>query len=134
MRTLTIDDFATPTLGTLADDSERLLRAMRLWRIFAQTRRSPRPALVALLGPAAMQFSLLMEAVLMAWPEVFTTFPPCAHQISPDEAAIMALLAHAEADELASAHALLVDLLPADERTRLWQAACRVVAERIGAP
>lgn len=130
----TIAAYATPPLDAFGEDGGRLLRAMRLWGIFARSGRSPRPALNALLGPAAMQFSLLMETIVMAWPEVFITFPPCASRTSPDEATIMTLFSHAEANRLPHAHALLQDLLPTAERMRLWNAACRVVAERIGAP
>lgn len=132
MRQMSLDDFTTPPTSAYREDAGRLLRAMRLWVMLARSGRNPRSALNALLGQAAGRFSLLMEATVVAWPEPFVTFPPCASFASPDEATLMALLSYAEADAELAAHRLLADMLPMADRLRLWQAAARVVAEHIG--
>ena len=69
-----------------------------------------------------------MEAVVTAWPDSFAAFPPCAAQVSPDEATLLDLLADAADDDEAAAHLLLHELLPVTDRSRLWQSARRTVA------
>lgn len=132
MRTWTAAAFTTPPISAYQGDGGRLLRAIRLWVMLARNGASPRAALTPLLGPAAARFSMLMEAAVVAWPEPFVAFPPCILATSPDEATLLALLSYAESDEMGAAHMLLCDMLPLTERIRLWQAATRVVAERIG--
>ena len=46
---------------------------------------------------------------------------------------LLSLLASAEADDEHGFHELIGDLLPWTERQRLWQAAVRLMADRIGA-
>ncbi|MFA7440569.1 MAG: hypothetical protein WCZ66_06325 [Sphingomonadaceae bacterium] len=126
--------FATPAASIWTGTGERLLRATRLWTMFAQSRRNPRQAVGLLLGPATTSFLLLMEMTVTAWPEPFITCPPCANITSPDEATLMALFDHAEADNPTAAHRLLADMLPHAIRERLWQTASSVIAETVGAP
>ena len=135
MHHLTATAFSTTPVAAYADFDRLYLRAMRMWVLFARSGRSPRAPLAALLGErTAARFSMLMEACVVAWPEPFTTFPPCACHCSPDESTLMALIAHAETGTPDAAHAMLSDMLPIADRTRLWHAAMRCVAERIGAP
>lgn len=132
---LTAAAFAPMPIAAYAELSRLYLKAMRLWVMFARTGHNPRQALAGLLGdrPAA-RFSILMDSCVAAWPVPFTTFPPCACRVSPDEAALMALLDYAEANHAEKADALFVEMLPSTDRARLWQSALRCVAERIGAP
>jgi len=132
MRAQTAFAYAPPPVTALCEEARIFLRSARIWVLLARGGRSPRPALKALLGPAAARFSLLMDIIIAPWPDPFTTFPPCATMLSPDEHSLLTLLAMAEADDEAGFHTWLADLLPAPDRTRLWRAACRMMAERIG--
>lgn len=135
MHHLTATAFSTPPVAAYADFDRLYLKAMRLWVLFARSGRSPRAPLAALLGDrAAARFSMLMEACVVAWPEPFTTFPPCACLCSPDESTLMALLATAETASPERAHALLADMLPFADRARLWNAAVRCVASESERP
>lgn len=125
--------FAPPPVATLCEEARIFLRAARIWVLLARSGHSPRPSLQALLGPAAARFSLLMDTIIAPWPDPFTTFPPCSVMLSPDEHGLLTLLALAEADDEAGFHVWLSDILPEPDRKRLWSAACRMMAERIGA-
>lgn len=132
--TIPLPFMLAPATVLLLDEEERLrLRGMRLWVTLARSGRNARPALVALLGRAAAPLCQLMDCAVMCWPEPFTTFPPCAARLSPDEATVLALLRQADGDSRDRAELLLCDLLPATDRERLWAAACRLVADRAGA-
>ena len=133
MRALTPLAFSPPPVAAVPEEARVLLKAARLWVMLARSGRSARPPLAALLGPAAPRFALFMDAVVVAWHDPFTTFPPCSCNISPDEHCLLNMLALAEADMEPQFHDCLHDMLPKPERNRLWQAATRLMAERIGA-
>ncbi len=133
MRAQTLFAYMPPPVAALGEEARVHLRAARLWVMLARTGRSPRLVLGALLGGAAGSFSALMDRLVTSWPDPFTTFPPCASRVSPDEHVLLTLLACAEADAAPNFHEVLTDMLPAVERQRLWTAACRLMAERIGA-
>jgi hypothetical protein len=117
----------TPALNP---EDRILLKAARLWVMLARSNRSPRPALAALLGRAGPSFHLLMEQLIAAWPDPFTTYPPCALAVSPDEQALLTLVAEARDGAAAPA---LADMLAESERARLALTAARLEAERAGA-
>jgi hypothetical protein len=104
----------------------RLVGALRLWVLMARGGRSARPALTPLLGDATSPFLHLMESVVSAWPDPFSTFPPCAEALTPDEATVLALITRASANRPEACDALLGEFLGADERARLWRAASRL--------
>jgi hypothetical protein len=131
MPALTPFAFSPPPVAALGDDARLLLKAMRMWVMLARQGQSPRPALAALLGAGGPPMGLLMDLATSAWPEPFTTYTPCASAVSPDEATLLRLLAHAEVDQRGEACALLADMLPNAERERLWQAAGRLTADRL---
>jgi len=125
--------FSTRPVASYAAFDRLYLKAIRYWVLLARAGRSPRQPLAALLGERlAAQFCLLMEDCVSVWPDPFTTFPPCACQCSPDEAALLGLLAHCDANAPEAAHAMLRDMLSPAARERLWDAAARCGAERLG--
>ena len=119
--------FMPPPVTALPEDARIQLKAARMWVMLARHQRNPKPVIAALLGDSTPAFCTLMEGVVTAWPDAFTTFPPCASQLSPDEATLLDLLSHATDGDKAGAHGLLRDLLPATDRERLWQAATRAM-------
>lgn len=125
--------FSPPPVAAIDEESRVLLKAARLWVMLARAGRSARPPLAALLGPAAARFGLLMDALTSAWPDPFTTYPPCADTISPDEHCLLSLLLLAERGLEPAFHTCLADMLALPVRQRLWQAATALTAERIGA-
>lgn len=126
----TVYAYLPPATPTLAPEDRILLKAARLWVMMARDNRSPRPALAALLGSAAPAFHLLMEQLVSAWPDPFTTYPPCATAVSPDEHALLTLVAEARSGQGLAA---LAEMLPQAERDRLALTAARLDAERAGA-
>lgn len=125
---LTVRSFTPLPLCALPGESRVRLKAARMWVMLARARRSPRAVLAALLGGAAAPFALLMDSLVAAWPDPFTCLPPCAVSVSPDEAALLALLEFAERGDDAAADRLLADLLPPGERKRLWGQAVRAAS------
>jgi hypothetical protein len=132
MRTLSPRSFATTPLPLVDGDARSFLRAMRIWVMMARCGRNPRPALCQLLGDSTARFCLLADSLVTAWPDPFITYPPCATSLTPDEDGLLKLLADAAAGDRAAADARLSDLLPANERDRLWAAATRLMADRMG--
>lgn len=129
---LTPRHFAPPPVAALADEARIQLRAARMWVMLARHQRNPRPVLEALLGAATPAFCTLMATTAAAWPDCFTTYPPCACAVAPDEHCLLALLGHARDNAEAQAHALLGELLPEADRTRLWRAARRATSDGAG--
>jgi hypothetical protein len=121
-----ISRFAAPP--SLAGPSATLLRAIRIWALFARQRRSPRHALEPLLGSAERAFARFMEEVVSLWPDPMMVLPPCACRLSPDESALAGLLEAADLGDRARADRLLCELLPETARDRLYAAAARVTA------
>lgn len=124
---LTVRSFAPPPVATLPEEARIQLKAARMWVMLARHHRNPRPVIASLLGAATPAFCTLMEQLVTAWPDAFTTFPPCASQLAPDEATVLALLEKAAADDRQGADRLLHDMLPAPDRHRLWHAAVRIM-------
>ena len=133
MRANTPFAFAPPPIAALSEEARILVKATRMWVLVARTGRNPRPALEALLGPAASRFSVLMDMVTAAWPDPFTTCSPCAAMLSPDEHSLLGLLALAGSDDEAGFQRFLSEMLPMAHRNRLWSASRRMVADRLGA-
>jgi hypothetical protein len=122
---LTIRSFTPPPVAALSDEARIQLRAARMWVMLARHHRNPKPVLGSLLGGTTAAFCTLMEQLVTAWPDAFTTYPPCACAVSPDEASLLDLLSHASEGRRDEADLLLHDLLPPSDRSRLWQAAIR---------
>jgi hypothetical protein len=123
--TLTIHSFTPPPVAACSEEARILLKAARMWVMLARHQRNPKPVLASLLGSATGPFCALMEQLVTAWPDAFTSFPPCAAAVSPDEATLLDLLAHASEGQRDAADMLLKDLLPPSDRGRLWVAAIR---------
>jgi hypothetical protein len=123
--------FALPPVAAHGEGNRLLLRAARTWVLIACRRRSPRPAMLVLLGPAGRAFSTLMDAMVTAWPEPFITYPPCATSLSPDESTLLRLIADAQTGDRAGADRLLADMLPLPVRDRLWSAARTLADEAL---
>ncbi len=133
MLPLNASTFATRPAAAYPDLDRLYLKAMRHWVLIARAGRNPRHPLAALLGERlAGRFCLLMELCVGAWPEPFTTFPPCACQCSPDETTLLALLGYSEAGVAEPMHAMLQDMIPQSMRDRLWYAASTCTGERLG--
>jgi hypothetical protein len=128
-KALTPFAFQPPPAAVFGDEARMLLKAARMWVILARQHRNPRPIIENLLGGGQAAFCTLMDQLVTVWPDPFTTYPPCACALSPDEHSLIRLLSLAGAGDEAGADRLLEDLLPGAERTRLWQAASRAVAE-----
>ena len=134
MATLSPHLFSPPPVAAIDEESRVLLKAARLWVMLARAGRSARPPLAALLGrQAATSFGLLMDALTSAWPDPFTTYPPCADSISPDEHCLLGLLALAERGTEPAFHTCLADMLALPIRERLWRSATALMTERIAA-
>jgi hypothetical protein len=123
---LTVRSFTPLPLCALPGEARVRLKAARMWVMLARHQRSARLPLAALLGGSAAAFAQLMEQMVAAWPDPFTTYPPCSVAISPDEATLLSLLDCAGRGDSAAADSLLADLLPATERQRLFAQAARL--------
>ncbi len=124
--------FLPPPVAALGDEARIHLKAMRFWVMLARSGRAARPAIEALMGPAAGAFGMLMDRVVAAWPEPFTTYPPCATAVSPDEDCLLTLVAQATTGTRAGFDAGVSDMLDGMARARLWEAATRLGLERAG--
>ncbi len=122
---LTVLSFTPPPVAALAEEARIQLKAARMWVMLARHHRNPKPVLASLLGGTTAAFCTLMEALVTAWPEAFTAYPPCACAVSPDEATLLDLLTQASEGQRDEADALLKDMLPPSDRQRLWAAAIR---------
>ncbi len=117
---LTVRSFTPPPVTALSDEARIQLRAARMWVMLARHHRNPKPVLAGLLGEGTAAFCTLMEQLVTSWPDSFTTFPPCAAAVSPDEATLLGLLDRAATDDAAGAMRLLQGLLPGVTSERLW--------------
>lgn len=132
MATLTPPCFLPLPVAARDAETRVLLRAMRLWVLLARSARSPRPVIDSLLGPASAALCHLMDETVAAWPDPFTTFPPCATVVSPDEDCLLELLPPARHGDRAGFEAILADLVAPTDRERIWAAAGRLVTEQAG--
>jgi hypothetical protein len=116
---------SSPLLLARSGKEARLVRAVRLWVVLNKLERPYGAAVEAQLGrrPAALALDLLMMRVGVAWPEAFIVNPPCCPRMTHDEALILAMVeAGVEGDRLRF-DGLLQEMLPADTREALFQAA-----------
>lgn len=130
--TLTVRSFTPPPVAALSEEARIQLRAARMWVMLARHHRNPKPVLESLLGGKTAAFCTLMEQLVTAWPDAFTSYPPCGCAVSPDEATMLDLLACATEGQKGDADALLQDLLPPSDRARLWAAAVRATPFGLG--
>jgi hypothetical protein len=113
---------ALPCTSSLSPPQARLVTAIRSWVVAHRLGRSPAEALRQRLGSAraAAHVELLLAEIACAWPDPFAVAPPCCRCLSHDEALAAEMFACAEADDRPAFDRLLADLLPADERERLF--------------
>lgn len=113
---------ALPRISTLAPPQARLVGAIRSWVVAHRLRQSPSGALKSRLGSAraAAHVEMLLAEIACAWPDPFAVAPPCCSCLSHDEALVAEMFGLAEAQDQPAFDRLLADLLPADERERLF--------------
>jgi hypothetical protein len=113
---------ALPRISTLAPPQARLVGAIRSWVVAHRLRQSPSGALKSRLGSAraAAHLEMLLAEIACAWPDPFAVAPPCCSCLSHDEALVAEMFGLAEAQDQPAFDRLLADLLPADERERLF--------------
>lgn len=113
---------ALPRISRLAAPQARLVAAIRSWVIAHRLGSPPAAALRERLGSAraAAHVELLLAEIACAWPEPFAVSPPCCPCLTHDEALAADMLGLAEAEDRPAFDRLLADLLPADERERLF--------------
>ena len=110
-----------------------LVGAIRDWVVAHRQGAVPAPALKNRLGSAraAAHVELLLAEIACAWRDPFAVAPPCCPQLSHDEALVADMLALAGRDDRSAFDRLLADLLPDDERERLFLS-MTVLAEILG--
>jgi hypothetical protein len=99
--------------------------SLRLWALTARSGCCSMRALSERLGSAraAAHFHLLMEEIGTVWPEPFCVSPPCSPRLSHDEACFAAMIGLAGLEDRPAFDRLLSDLIPAEERERLFLSA-----------
>lgn len=109
-------------LNRLEPEQHRFISALRLWAVAARLRWCPIRTVTERLGSAraAAHFRLILEEVGAAWPDPFCVSPPCATHLSHDEATAVEMLHWAGRGDRPAFDRLLADLLPQDERERLF--------------
>jgi hypothetical protein len=114
-----------PILHDLQPDQLRVAAALRIWALTGRMGRCPIPVVAERLGSmsAATHFHMLLEEIGAAWPEPFCVSPPCSPRLSHDEATLTEMVAVAARGDRPAFDRLLVDLLPFDERERLFVSA-----------
>lgn len=110
------------TVNRLEPGQHRLISALRLWAVATRLRWCPIRTVTDRLGSAraAAHFRLILEEVGASWPDPFCVSPPCASQLSHDEATLAEMLSLAGRGDRPAFDRLLSDLLPQDERERLF--------------
>ena len=124
---------ALPRTSSLGRDQALLVGAIRDWVVAHRQGAVPAQALKNRLGSAraAAHVELLLAEIACAWREPFAVAPPCCPQLSHDEALVADMLALAGRDDRSAFDRLLADLLPDDERERLFLS-MTVLAEILG--
>lgn len=119
---------AIPSIADVGQEEMSALCTMRLWALTARSRCCSMRALAQRLGSprAAAHFHLLMEEIGTAWPDPFCVSPPCSSRLTPDEACFTEMMRLSAWSDRPGFDRLLADLLPADERERLYLSASMV--------
>ena len=124
---------ALPRTSSLEPAQTLLVGAIRDWVVAHRQGAVPAQALKNRLGSAraAAHVELLLAEIACAWRDPFAVAPPCCPQLSHDEALVADMLALADRDDRPAFDRLLADLLPDDERERLFLS-MTVLAEILG--
>ena len=124
---------ALPRTSSLEPAQALLVGAIRDWVVAHRQGAVPAQALKNRLGSAraAAHVELLLAEIACAWRGPFAVAPPCCPQLSHDEALVADMLALADRDDRPAFDRLLADLLPDDERERLFLS-MTVLAEILG--
>lgn len=116
---------ARRNLESLPPEERRIAQALRLWVTVLKSGRCAIQAAADSLGSlrAAAHFHLLLEEVGAAWPEPFEVSPPCCRCLSHDEALLVDMMRLGAAGDRPGFDRLLAEMLPGDERERLFHSA-----------
>lgn len=114
-----------PVFLDLESDQRRIAAALRIWALTGRMGRCPIPVIAERLGSmrTAAHLHVLLEEIGAAWPEPFCVSPPCSPRLSHDEATLTEMVALAGRGDRPAFDRLLADLLPFDERERLFVSA-----------
>jgi hypothetical protein len=115
----------TPHLTELGPEPARIVSALRCWVMANRSGLCPIAAAGERLGStrAGAHLHLLVEEIGAAWPDPFAIAPPCCPRLSHDEALLAGMVEHARRGDRPGFDRLLADLIPADERERLFLSA-----------
>ena len=115
----------TPALAALDPPVARIVGALRHWAVALRAGRCPIAVAGGRLGSLRVgaHFHLLLEEIGAAWPDPFAVSPPCCPRLSHDEALLADMLTLAGPGRRVAFDRLLEDLLPFDERERLFLSA-----------
>jgi hypothetical protein len=116
---------AKPDLGTLAPAEMCVVQGLRLWAVLRSSGQCPTTAVADRLGSprAAAHLHLLLEEMATIWPEPFAVSPLCCRSLSHDEALFGDMLRFGRAGDRVGFERLLAEMIPADERERLFVSA-----------
>ena len=116
---------SAPELDSLDDQEARIVRAVRLWAVIRRSDQCPMQPVGERLGSlrAAAHLHLLLDEVAAAWPEPFAVGPLCCRRLSHDEALLADMLRLGRRRDRPGFDRLLADMVPADERERLYLSA-----------
>lgn len=112
-------------IGALPREEATVAHALRLWVVMRKGGRCAMTAVAGRLGTlrAAAHFHLLLEEIGAAWPEAFAVSPPCCRFLSHDEALLADMIRLGRAGDRPGFDRLLGEMLPQDERERLFLSA-----------
>jgi hypothetical protein len=112
-------------MAQLPPEDSRIAHALRLWVRMRKSGRCPMKAVAGRLGSlrAAAHFHLLLEEIGAAWPEAFAVSPPCCPRLTHDEALLTDMMGLGRAGDRSAFDRLLGEMLPADEREKLFLSA-----------
>src|SRR5688572_11606205 len=116
---------AKPCLSSLAAAEVRIVQSLRLWALMRGAGQCPTQAVAERLGSlrAAAHLHLLLEEMAAIWPEPFAVSPLCCRRLSHDEALFGEMLSLGRRADRPGFDRLLADMIPADERERLYLSA-----------
>ena len=110
------------TFQSLGHGPRQLVGGLRLRALATRLRWCPLRTDAPRLGSlrAAAHLRLIIEEIGTAWPDPFCVAPPCSPRLSHDEATAAQMLELAGCGDRPGFDRLLADLLPCDERERLF--------------